>query len=37
MMRKKECIISDDFKTPEVIQMFDRKEQPQLKQRLAEV
>jgi hypothetical protein len=29
--------ISDAFKTPEVIQMFARKEQPQLKQRFAEV
>ena len=29
--------ISDAFHTPEVIQMFARKEQPQLKQRLAEV
>lgn len=29
--------ISDAFRTPEVIQMFARKEQPQLKQRLAEV
>lgn len=32
-----QATISDAFKTPEVIQMFAKKERPQLKQRLAEV
>jgi hypothetical protein len=32
-----QAAISDAFQTPEVIQMFAKKELPQLKQRLVEV